>query len=121
MKLPLGRTRNRNYSSLTHRSRRAELPSALSKIMILGNQVFKVEGILMKSLQELSALDASQSIMGMKATCSNLAIGRVVRLLYDENEFSGVEIQKDSDSSIIAVYRKRIEGVDEVRNVLIIN
>ena len=75
----------------------------------------------MKSLQELSAMDATQSIMGMKAASGNIAIGRVIKLLFDKNEFSGVEIQKDSDSSIITVYRKWIEGVDEVKNVLIIN
>ena len=75
----------------------------------------------MKSLLELSEMDASQSIIGMKATCNNIAIGRVVKLLYNENELAGVEIQKDSDSSIITVYRKRIEGVDEEKNVLIIN
>ena len=75
----------------------------------------------MKSLQELSEMDTTQSILGMKAASGNITIGRVIKLLYDKNVFAGVEIQKDSDSSIITVYRNRIEGVDEVKNVLIIN
>ena len=75
----------------------------------------------MKSLQELSEMDTTQSIMGMKATSGNIAIGRVIKLLYDKKGFSGVEIQKDSDSSIITVYRKRIEGVDEEKGELVIN
>ena len=75
----------------------------------------------MTSFQELSDKGTTQSILGMKATSGNIAIGRVIKLLYDENKFAGVEIQKDSDSSIITVYRKRIEGVDEEKNVLIIN
>jgi len=57
----------------------------------------------------------------MKAAFSNIAIGRVIKLLYAENEFAGVEMQKDSDSSIISVHRKRIEGVDEDKGVLVIN
>ena len=75
----------------------------------------------MKSLQELSEMGTTKSILGVKATCGNITIGRVIKLLYDKKEFLGVEIQKDSDFSIITVYRKRIEGVDEVKKVLIIN
>ncbi len=75
----------------------------------------------MKSLQELSETGTTKSILGMKAASGNITIGRVIKLLYDKNVFAGVEIQKDSDSSIITVYRNRIEGVDEVKNVLIIN
>ena len=75
----------------------------------------------MKSLQELSEMDTTQSILGMNAAFNKISVGRVIKLLFDKKEFTGVEIQKDSDSSIITVYRKRIEGVDEVKNVLIIN
>ena len=75
----------------------------------------------MKSLQELSETGTTQSILGMKAVSGNIAIGSVIKLLYDENELTGVEIQKNSDSSIITVYRKRIEGVDEEKGELVIN
>ena len=75
----------------------------------------------MKSLQELSETGTTQSILGMKAVSGNIAIGSVIKLLFEENEFTGVEIQKNSDSSIITVYRKRIEGVDEEKGELVIN
>ncbi len=75
----------------------------------------------MTSLQELQEMGTTQSILEMKVVFRNITIGKVIKLLYDEKGLAGVEILKDSDSSIITVYQKRIAGVDEEKGILVIN
>jgi|GEM_PF-3554125 len=69
----------------------------------------------------LSATNAANLIIGMNVVSNGKIIGKVIKTIYEENELSGVEILKNSDSSVISVHRNRIENVDTQKSELVIN
>lgn len=75
----------------------------------------------MTSLHQV-AHNSSDSIVGMAVSYKDEIIGKVIHILRDKyDELEGVQIRKNSDSTIMSIHSKRIEGIDETNSLLFVH